>query len=94
MTLIYCPFARIYLPLNILLTQSGTVAVVKKLVGEETATEAPAAEPATEEPKPEANGVNGTNGEAKEDADKAEVAAEVADTAEKLDSNEAKPVAA
>jgi len=72
-----------------------TVAVAKKIVGGgEVATEAPAAELATEEPVPEANGVNGTNGDTKEDADKAEVAAEVADTAEKLDSNEAKPVAA
>jgi len=72
---------------------AATVEVVKKLVGgDAAATEAPIAEPAVEEP--EANGVNGTNGLTKEDTEKADVAAEVADTAEKLDSNEAKPVAA
>ncbi|KAE8453029.1 hypothetical protein EG329_012216 [Mollisiaceae sp. DMI_Dod_QoI] len=73
---------------------AGTVEVVKKLVGEGAAA-ASVVEPATEEPATEtANGVNGTNGATKEDTDKAEVAAEVADTAEKLDSNEAKPVVA
>lgn len=87
--------SRFHVCPNRSLTQSVTVAVAKKIVGGgEVATEAPAAELATEEPVPEANGVNGTNGDTKEDADKAEVAAEVADTAEKLDSNEAKPVAA
>ena len=50
--------------------------------------------PVATEPKPEVatNGVNGTA--SKEDEDRAAVADEVADTAEKLDSNEAKPVAA
>lgn len=78
-----------------LLTFLGTVEVVEKLVGgAATATEASAAEPVTEAPKVEPNGVNGTNGATKEDTATAEVAAEVADTAEKLDSNEAKTVAA
>ncbi|KUJ12002.1 AhpC-TSA-domain-containing protein [Mollisia scopiformis] len=74
---------------------AGTVEVVKKLVeGGEATTAAPVTE-AVEEPKTETtNGVNGTNGLTKEDTDKAEVAAEVADTAEKLDSNDAKPVVA
>lgn len=37
---------------------------------------------------------NGVNGRTKEDEEKAETAVQVADTAEKLDSNEAKPVVA
>lgn len=65
--------------------------MVKKLVGEGEVAAAPAVEPAVEAPVEATNGVNGAS---KEDAAKADVAAEVADTAEKLDSNEAKPVAA
>ncbi len=77
---------------------AGTVEVVEKFVGKGDST-APALVPeplATEEPKPgvAANAINGTNGTTKEDVDKAEVAAQVADTAEKLDSNDAKPVSA
>ncbi|TVY14652.1 Peroxiredoxin bcp1 [Lachnellula arida] len=79
---------------------AATVAVVTKLVsgGESTASASisePAA-PAVEEPKteaPTANGTNGTNGATEDDVDQADVAAQVADTAEKLDSNEVKPVA-
>jgi len=70
---------------------AGTVKVVKKLVGGGEVAAAPAVEPVTEAPVEATNGVNGAS---KEDAAKADVAAEVADTAEKLDSNEAKPVAA
>jgi peroxiredoxin Q/BCP len=67
---------------------AGTVAAVKKLVEEgDAAPELVAAEPKTE-------AANGVNGATKEDVAQAEVAAQVADTAEKLDSNEAKPVAA
>ena len=79
---------------------AGTVDVVKKLVGSgESAGPATVSEPvapAAEEPKTEtaANGINGTNGTTKEDVAQADVAAQVADTAEKLDSNEAKPVVA
>ena len=77
---------------------AGTVEVVEKLVGKgDSAAPALVTEPvAAEEPKPEvaANGINGTNGATKEDIAQADVAAQVADTAEKLDSNEAKPVAA
>lgn len=73
---------------------TGTVAVVKKLVGGgEAVAPAPDAAPvAAEEQKLEANGINGTNGTT-EDIAQADTAAEVADTAEKLDSNEAKPEA-
>ncbi len=91
----YSVFGSTLLLRTYLLTYSGTVEVVKKLVGGEGAAAASVVEPATEEPATEtANGVNGTNGATKEDTEKAEVAAEVADTAEKLDSNEAKPVVA
>lgn len=75
---------------------AATVEIVKKLVGGGDAAPAPVAGPApvpvATEPKPEVatNGVNGTA--SKEDEDRAAVADEVADTAEKLDSNEAKPV--
>lgn len=65
----------------------GTVAVVKRLVESSGSTTAPAA---TAETAPVAAVANGDA--TKEDVDKANVAAEVADTAEKLDSNEAKPV--
>jgi len=71
---------------------AGTVEVVRKLVeGGKTAT-GPAS---ADEPKVESatNGVNGTGATA-EDIAQADTAAQVADTAEKLDSNEAKPVAA
>jgi len=79
---------------------AGTVDVVKKLVGSgRTAGSAAVSEPVApvvEEPKTEiaANGINGANGATKEDVAQADVAAQVADTAEKLDSNEAKPVGA
>jgi peroxiredoxin Q/BCP len=75
---------------------AGTVEVVKKLVGGSAiAAAAPIPEPAAEAPKTgTANGVNGTNGATKEGIAQADVAAQVADTAEKLDSNEEKPVAA
>jgi len=75
---------------------AGTVEVVKKLVGGSTAAAvALLPEPVSEAPKTEtANGINGTNGATKEDIAQADVAAQVADTAEKLDSNEVKPVAA
>jgi peroxiredoxin Q/BCP len=81
----------------------ATVEVVRKLIaGGGTAVPALvtepvapiAAEPKAENDVPEANGINGTNGATKEDVAQADVAAQVADTAEKLDSNEAKPVAA
>jgi peroxiredoxin Q/BCP len=75
---------------------TGTVNVVKKLVGGGEATAAPVIETApvvADEQKLEANGVNGTNGATTEDIAQADTAAEVADTAEKLDSNEAKPTA-
>jgi peroxiredoxin Q/BCP len=75
---------------------TGTVDVVKKLVGGGEAAAAPAVDTApvvADEQKLEANGVNGTNGAAAEDIAQADTAAEVADTAEKLDSNEAKPAA-
>ncbi|TVY59548.1 Peroxiredoxin bcp1 [Lachnellula suecica] len=81
---------------------AATVDVVKKLVGggdvAEPAAVAEPVVPAVEEPKtepavPAANGVNGTNGTA-EDVAQADVAAQVADTAEKLDSNEDKPIVA
>ncbi|PVH84358.1 AhpC-TSA-domain-containing protein [Cadophora sp. DSE1049] len=75
---------------------AATVEVVKKLVGEGDAAPTPVAAPApvASEPKPEVatNGVNGTA--SKEDEAQAAVADEVATTAAKLDSNEAKPVAA
>ena len=75
---------------------AGTVEVVKKLVGGGAgAIAAPVPKSVAEAPKTEAaNGVNGTNGATKEDLAQADVAAQVADTAEKLDSNEEKPVAA
>ena len=71
---------------------AGTVEVVKKLVaGGPAAAAAPL--PVVEAPKAEAtNGTNGVNGATKEDIAQADVAAQVADTAEKLDSNEEKPV--
>ena len=70
---------------------TGTVDVVKKLVGG-GATAAAVPLPPVDAPKPEAaNGTNGVNGATKEDVAQAEVAAQVADTAEKLDSNEEKP---
>ncbi|TVY30596.1 Peroxiredoxin [Lachnellula hyalina] len=78
---------------------AATVAVVKKLVGDGESTDSAAvSEPSTptvEEPKtevPTANGINGTSA-TEDDVDQADVAAQVADTAEKLDSNEVKPVA-
>jgi thioredoxin-dependent peroxiredoxin len=79
---------------------AATVNVVKKLVGGGEsvgpATVFEPVAPAVEEPKTEiaANGINGTNGATKEDVAQADVAAQVANTAEKLDSNEAKPMAA
>jgi len=71
---------------------AGTVEVVQKLVGGGGSASAPVA---AGEPKLEsaANGVNGTEATA-EDIVQANTAAQVADTAEKLDSNEAKPVTA
>jgi len=63
---------------------AGTIEVVKKLVGG-GATPVAAL-------KSEAPVVNGVNGGTKEDVAQADVAAQVADTAEKLDSNEAKPL--
>jgi len=73
---------------------AGTVEVVKKLVGGgAVAAAAPLPEPAGEASKTEAaNGISATNGGTKEDIAQADVAAQVADTAEKLDSNEGKPV--
>ena len=72
---------------------AGSVAAVKKLIGQSDAVApAPVSEPVAEAPKVETNGVNGTNGATKEDIAQADTAAQVADTAEKLDSNEAKPV--
>jgi len=71
---------------------ASTVEVVKKLVGGGSNAAAAAPLPVLD-PKPEAaNGTNGVNGATKEDIAQADVAAQVADTAEKLDSNEEKPV--
>jgi len=75
---------------------TGTVDVVKKLVGGGETAAAPVIDNApvvADGQKLEANGVNGTNGATTEDIAQADTAAEVADTAEKLDSNEAKPAA-
>lgn len=79
----------------------ATVEVVNKLVGgggsEASAIAAPASVPAAAlfdaEPKLDVTATNGVNGAKKEDVAQAETAAQVADTAEKLDSNEAKPIA-
>jgi peroxiredoxin Q/BCP len=59
---------------------TGTVDVVKKLVGGGEAAAAPAVDTApvvADEQKLEANGVNGTNGAAAEDIAQADTAAEV-----------------
>jgi len=64
---------------------ASTVEVVKKLVGG-------GAVPVAAAPKTEAPVANGVNGGTKKDVAPADVAAQVADTAEKLDSNEAKPL--
>ncbi|KAH7356636.1 merozoite capping protein-1 [Rhexocercosporidium sp. MPI-PUGE-AT-0058] len=73
---------------------AATVEVVKKLVEGGDAAPALVAAPATAEPKPEV-ATNGVNGAATaEDKAQAATADEVAATAAKLDSSEAKPVAA
>jgi thioredoxin-dependent peroxiredoxin len=71
---------------------ASTVEVVKKLVGG-GATAAVVPLPVEPSKTETTNGVNGTNGATKEDIAQADVAAQVADTAEKLDSNDEKPVA-
>ncbi|KAG4438414.1 hypothetical protein IFR05_006120 [Cadophora sp. M221] len=74
---------------------AATVEVVEKLVGDGDGAPALVAAPDASEPKPEV-ATNGVNGSAATTEDKAQaaVADEVATTAAKLDSNEAKPVAA
>ena len=73
---------------------AGTVEAVKRLIGGGGVASTPGTEaPKTEAAVPTGKVVNGTNGATKEDVAQANTAAQVADTAEKLDSNEAKPVA-